>query len=219
MVKDYLKMLWLKYRILAKKRVFVVATIESLMLFTVALVANYFAGVYATSVASNVVTDVVLNNIPTYNVAFFYYYVPIIATVFIGLLCIFEPKRTPFLLKSVALFILIRSVFISLTHLGIPPVSIETHTGLNNALNFGGDLFFSGHTGMPFLMTLIFWHHKYLRIFFFMLALVLGSAMLLGHLHYSIDVLSAFFITYSIFHIAEVIFSTDYKFFIESENL
>jgi hypothetical protein len=40
-----------------------------------------------------------------------------------------------------------------------------------------------------------------------------GIVVLLGHLHYSIDVLSAFFITYSIYHICELFFKTDKKIF------
>jgi hypothetical protein len=39
--------------------------------------------------------------------------------------------------------------------------------------------------------------------------LVFGVVVLLGHLHYSIDVLSAFFISYGIYRIAEIIFHKD----------
>ena len=41
-------------------------------------------------------------------------------------------------------------------------------------------------------------------------SLVFGTAVLLGHLHYSIDVFSAFFITYAIFHLAIWLFPKDY---------
>jgi hypothetical protein len=40
-----------------------------------------------------------------------------------------------------------------------------------------------------------------------------GVIVLLSHLHYSIDVFAAFFITYSIYHIALKLFDRDYEFF------
>ena len=84
-----------------------------------------------------------------------------------------------------------------------------------NKFTFGGDLFFSGHTGLPFLMALIFWNNKYLRYSFFALSFIFAATVLLGHLHYSIDVLAAFFITYTIFHIAIFIFKKDYLEFLK----
>jgi len=42
-------------------------------------------------------------------------------------------------------------------------------------------------------------------------SLIFGAAVLFGHLHYSIDVFAAFFITYAIFHIAQKFFPKDYK--------
>ena len=47
------------------------------------------------------------------------------------------------------------------------------------------------------------------RIFFTAVAIFFGIIVLMGHLHYSIDVLSAFFITYSIYHIAKFLFKED----------
>jgi hypothetical protein len=77
----------------------------------------------------------------------------------------------------------------------------------------GDDLFFSGHTGFPYLMALIFWNTKPLRWLFLAASIFFGGAVLLGHLHYSIDVFSAFFITYGIFNIAIRLFKNDFNFF------
>ena len=65
------------------------------------------------------------------------------------------------------------------------------------------------------ILALIFWDHKVLRIIFITTSVFFGIIVLMGHLHYSIDVLSAFFITYAIHHIAEVIFKRDKEYFEE----
>jgi hypothetical protein len=78
-------------------------------------------------------------------------------------------------------------------------------------LQSGNDLFFSGHTGYPFLLALIFWNIPVLRYFFFLCSIAGGVVVLLGHLHYSIDVFSAFFIAYGVFEIAKKIFNKEYN--------
>jgi hypothetical protein len=127
--------------------------------------------------------------------------------VFITLLCLWHPIRIPFTLYALTLLIVIRSVFISLTHIGPFPDQIKLSLGtLTSKFLFGGDLFFSNHTAIPFLMALMYWHNKTLRIAFLTLSVFFGVIVLLGHLHYTIDVLSAFFITYGIYQMALWIF-------------
>ena len=41
-------------------------------------------------------------------------------------------------------------------------------------------------------MALTFWNNKFLRRFFLFASIVAGFSVLLGHLHYSIDVFAAF---------------------------
>ncbi|MDE1970286.1 MAG: hypothetical protein KGI50_01785 [Patescibacteria group bacterium] len=181
------------------------------VLFVISLFVNIYAGTYATVHASNAVNDIILDNIPVFNLGDVFVYGPVIFWIFVTIICIREPKRIPFVLKSIALFVFIRSFFVTLTHIGPYPteVAINYNQKFVKDITFGGDLFFSGHTGLPFLMALIFWDHKYLRVIFTLTAVFFGVVVLLAHLHYSIDVLSAFFITYSISHIARVLFAHD----------
>ncbi len=86
-----------------------------------------------------------------------------------------------------------------------------------NKFTFGSDLFFSAHAGLPFLMALIFWQNKKLRYIFIALSLIFGAVVLLGHYHYTIDVLSAFFITFGIYRIAINLFKKDYQMFLNSD--
>lgn len=206
---------WLQVnRELFANRQFLVSLGTTLLLFGVSFGINYYASGYALKSVSNPVTDIILSNTRVYDVDVIFVYGAIVFWIFIGMLCIWKPNKIPFIFKSVALFIVIRSLFIILTHIAPFPTRITINPGtIISDFTFGGDLFFSGHTGLPFLMALVFWQHKWLRVFFIISSLVFGAVVLLGHIHYSIDVLGAFFITYSIFHIAEVFFKKDRKIF------
>ena len=62
-------------------------------------------------------------------------------------------------------------------------------------------------------MTLVFWKDKILRYLLLASSLFFGTVVLMGHLHYTIDVVAAFFITYSIYSIATVFFKKDMEYF------
>lgn len=192
---------------------FVFSILVSIALLGFSLMINYYAGTYATEEASNAVTDIVLNNIPTYDVDGFFVYGSVIFWAFVMLICMLNPTKIPFTLKAVALFVLVRSVFISLTHIGPFPVEAPIDSNLIEDFTFGGDLFFSGHTGLPFLMAMIFWENFRLRILFIATSIFFAAIVLMAHYHYSIDVLSAFFITYTISKLAEKIFASDRRIF------
>ncbi len=64
-------------------------------------------------------------------------------------------------------------------------------------------------------MAMIFRKDIYLRIAFTLTAIIFGCIVLMAHVHYSIDVLSAFFITYAIAHMAEFLFYKEKKIFNE----
>jgi len=54
---------------------------------------------------------------------------------------------------------------------------------------------------------------------FIFLSISFGVIVLLGHLHYSIDVLAAFFITYTIRHINEILRTKDKAYFLAANSL
>lgn len=199
-----------------KNKAFLATFSLALLYLIIGLVINYFAGVYATEKASNAVTDLILDNIPVFDVDFIFVYGAIALWVGVTLMLIARPHFTPFTLKCVSIFILIRSVFVSLTHLGPFPEQIAIEPlSLLSKITFGGDLFFSGHTGLPFLLALIFWENKLLRYIFLASSVLFAVVVLMGHLHYSIDVFAAYFITYTIFHIGERLFKKDRRLFQE----
>lgn len=195
-----------------KDRFYVSSLVAATVFLFASLVVSYFAGTYATQKASNHVTDFILDRIPVFDVGGVFVWG---AVVFVGcviLVGLTHPHRIPFALKTISLFVIVRSIFISLTHIAPPPEQVPLDPlSWTSKFIFGGDLFFSGHTGLPFLIALLFWDNIRLRISFIAMSIILGGVSLMGHLHYSIDVFAAFFITYGIYELASQIFKRDKK--------
>lgn len=194
--------------------------VGAFLLLGVSYVAEHFANVYALDYSerpdTNHVGDIVLDNIPAVDLNFIIIEVALITIVLGTLFVVFaKPRHVLFSLKAVALFIIIRAFFISLTHVGIHPDTVVPGLGFFDAiylyLNFQTGFFFSGHTGLTFLMALIFWDDPRVRAAFLTLSFVFAVAVLFAHIHYSIDVLAAPFMTYGIFNIARRLFREDYE--------
>jgi hypothetical protein len=192
--------------------------LEALLFFALGAYVTHIASKYAYIKASNHVEDIVLSNTRVYNFEFIFVQGAIMLSLFVIALCFRFRTTAPFLIKTVALFTIIRGMFVSLTHIGPYPFRLTVESGLLDFITSGNDLFFSGHTGFPFLIALIFWNHIYLRYLFLASSILFGVIVLLSHLHYSIDVFAAFFITYSIYHIAIKMFHRDFDFFTIDEH-
>jgi divalent metal cation (Fe/Co/Zn/Cd) transporter len=206
-----------KHYPLWSQKSFLVGVIIGLIFLALSLFINYWANFYVTEHISNSVTDILLDNLPTVNVDIVFSEGAMIFLLLMILTLLYEPKCIPFTLKAIALFILIRSIFMILTHLAPPLHGSYVDAGdIIYKLSSGDDLFFSAHTGLPFMLALTFWGKKYLRYFFLICSVIGAASVILGHLHYSIDVFSAFFIAYGIFHLAREFFKKDYKLLVES---
>lgn len=188
----------------------------AIVLIILSLIIQIGAGRYSArrAISANSVGDIFLDNLPLVNLDFMIVQVALIFWVGCIFLMVVRPKYLLFGLKATALFVVFRSFFLSLTHVGIYPNDISLNPGGDidrflNLFSFPGNYFFSGHTGFPFLMTLIFWKEKLWRRFFGLATIVFAATMLLAHAHYSIDVFAAPFITYGIFKITEYLFPFD----------
>jgi membrane-associated phospholipid phosphatase len=103
--------------------------------------------------------------------------------------------------------VMVRSFFITLTHLKIPADAIIVEfPKIYDFVAFNNDLFFSGHTAIAFLGFLLFIKQKTLRIFFLISTVVMAITVLFMHVHYSIDVFASLFITYGSYKIGEMFF-------------
>jgi membrane-associated phospholipid phosphatase len=200
------KLCWLKKR-------FWISVIFGILLIIISLVVNNYAQIYAANHVNNPESDIILDNIPILDVHLIYSEGAILFIIILTIVLLFEPKYIPFVFKNIAIFVITRSFFMILTHLAPPAAQTYINpTDYIQRLSHGDDLFFSGHTGLPFLMAIIFWYKKYLKWLFLACTLIGGTAVIFGHLHYSIDVFSALFISFGIFHICKFLFPKDYKF-------
>jgi len=193
---------------------FAASAMIGLLLFTGSLFVNYNALKYATREVGSPTTDILLSNLPVINTDIVFSEGAVLFVAFIIGLLVWEPKAIPCTLKSIALFVCIRSGFVIMTHLGRIPNHIAADLYSLRYLSSGADLFFSGHTGLPFLMALLFWEQRHLRHVFLLCSAVAATAVIFGHLHYTIDVFSAFFITYGIYHLSRRFFPKDYAAFV-----
>jgi PAP2 superfamily C-terminal len=206
------------YRTLFGNRSYVRSVSEGAVFLAASMIAIFAAVTYATVHASNPVTDFVLSRVGPFNVRFLFVYGTFIACAITAGLLAWRPNRLPFALKAMALFLLVRAVFIALTHVAPSPIDPQKPVPFFNSIFYGSDLFFSGHTGLPFLAALAFWHIPQWRLFYLALTAFFGSIVLLGHYHYSIDVLAALFITYGVFQASRWLFGREYALFCSSEG-
>jgi hypothetical protein len=177
--------------------------------------ANAYTFTYSLRPTSLPVGDILLDNIPVVDLNFIIIEVALIAVVVGTLFVLSRPRYVLFTLKAFAIFVVVRAVAISLTHVGIHPDHVVIPgLGLFDSvylyLNLQTGLFFSGHTGLPILMACIFWRERPIRIVFLLLAVLFAAAVLLAHAHYSIDVFAAPFMAYGVYRLSELLFPHDY---------
>src|ERR1035437_2349639 len=195
----------------------IISLVWAIVLSIVALLIQKYADAYVSNLKGVYVGDLILDHIPTIDLDIFIVQGALVLSFITILILILKPRYILFTIKSIALFIIIRSFFISLTHLGVDPHQLQFDTSnigynlYNYLFNTSGDFFFSGHTGLPFLMFLIFWHEKFWRDLFLLISIIFGISVLFAHIHYSIDVFAAPFMVYGIFTISRKIFLKDYE--------
>ncbi len=181
----------------------------SLFFLVLAIIAYIVTGDYVSDRLGSVVSpDLILDFLGPYDLSFLFIWLFLAMIIlFFGYPLLFKPRDLPYAISMFSFFVMIRSLFISFTHLRVPYDAIHvTFPGYFQLLNFSNTLFFSGHVGISFLGFLIFEDIKWLRYFMLTTSIILGITVLLMHVHYSIDVFSAYFITYGIYHIGNRLF-------------
>ena len=176
----------------------------SVVLLVIAAVLNNEVGEYTSRVGLTTSQDLILDFIPPINLSFVYVWV------WIGmlLLLLFYPllARVSKLHEAIYYFSLVtivRSIFISFTHLKTPIDAIAiTFPWPFNHLVFKNDLFFSGHVAIPLVGFYVFKGER-IRYLFLALSIFMAFTVLVMHEHYSIDVFAAYFIVYGTYKMGE----------------
>lgn len=200
-----------QWRELLRDKKFLISLLVGLaLLFAAGIIASVAAS-YKDTLPSQPVGDIILDRLPPLDVNFLFTYgFFLIIAVIVFYPLFFKPQLAPFTAKTIAAFIIIRAFFITLTHIGAPKGFLLPQFGTDPdsiRLFYVNDLFFSGHVGVPFLAALLFWENKFVRWFMIIMSFVQGLTVLFLRVHYSIDVFSAYFITYAIYIVSDKIFN------------
>lgn len=148
--------------------------------------------------------DRLLQLIPPVDVSVFTFIVIWGMTLFLWFRCVQNPGIFIVALYSVIILCLSRMITISVFPLN-PPVGLIPLKDPISSLFYGGtqvfitkDLFYSGHTATQFLIFLCL-EKKKDKILALLSTTTVGVLVLVQHVHYTIDVLAAFVITYFIY--------------------
>jgi membrane-associated phospholipid phosphatase len=119
-----------------------------------------------------------------------------------------KPASLFFALQSYGVMLLFRMLVMYLTPLDAPEKLIPLHDPFVQMFGTGDiltkDLFFSGHTATMFLLFLVVKNHK-LKTIFLITTILVGLAVLLQHVHYTVDVIAAPVFAYSSYKIVQSI--------------
>lgn len=165
---------------------------------------NFFSQTYLHNYISEgktlpVLSDLILDNLPYWDIAFIY---DIFSLVSVGLFSLYiihtrEYKKIPYFLLLCGIFHIVRGVFIVLTPFGNPPMFDGTEGLFNGFSKYELGVYPSGHTGiayMYFILAKNYWYRTALLIS----VLIIIAALFLSRGHYSIDILSGIFFAYAI---------------------
>jgi hypothetical protein len=115
-----------------------------------------------------------------------------------------NPQKIMIALQTYGLMVLFRGIAMYLTPFNAPENILVLNDPFVQLFGKGDiltkDLFFSGHTGTSFLLMLLV-DNKKLKSIFLISTILVGFAVLLQHVHYTIDIFAAPFFAYSSYRI------------------
>lgn len=127
------------------------------------------------------------------------------STVLIAIVSLLQSPRALILgLQSYTFMLIIRTLAMYSIPLEAPVTILPLIDPMVSEIGVGKlmtkDLFFSGHTATIFIMYLVAQKKGY-RIFFLISTIVVGIAVTIQHVHYSVDVIAAPFFGYGVYRV------------------
>ena len=120
----------------------------------------------------------------------------------------YHPRRIPFLFFMLSVFTFIRAIFVFLSPIGPPEGMMDMRkldflfSRLMGTYTFNNEFIFSGHTSIPFLFFLFF-ESRRMKTLMLLGSFTMGVCVLLSHNHYTVDVLAAYLVSYTIYTVSE----------------
>jgi len=115
-----------------------------------------------------------------------------------------KPDRLMIAFQAYGLMVIFRTIAMYLTPFEAPETSLLLNDPFVQLFGKGEiltkDLFFSGHTGTLFLLFLLA-ENKPMKYIFLIFTVTIGTAVLLQHIHFAIDVFVAPFVAYGAYKI------------------
>lgn len=165
---------------------------------------NFYSQEYLLNYIENgsslpVLSDLILNNIPLWDISYLYDIFSLLSLVIIITYVIHksEYEKIPYFLLLGGIFQIVRGVFIVLTPFGNPEGFEGTDGIFNGFSEIELGVYPSGHTGISFLYFLLVKNRSY-KFMLLACVLVIVAALFLSRGHYSIDILSGVFFAYAI---------------------
>lgn len=149
-------------------------------------------------------SDLILDNLPYYNVSLIYDLFCLFPIGFV-LVYIIQHKdynRIPVFLVLTGIFYIVRGAFIVLTPFGNPPMFTGSDPLFNGFSKYELGVYPSGHAGNVFLLLLLVKNNWYKWLILICLIVVIVT-LFLARGHYSIDILSGLFFSYAIRSLGE----------------
>ncbi len=119
-----------------------------------------------------------------------------------------KPDLLFFALQSYSLLLIFRMIVMYVTPLEAPDNMLSLNDPFVQFFGAGNiltkDLFFSGHTATLFLLFLIA-DKKYLKLIFLIFTSIVALAVLLQHVHYTVDVVAAPVFAYASYRIIKLL--------------
>lgn len=193
------------------------SSLWGVLMLTMSGLAVSIAQDYGNRAYGNPVGDLILDNLPPFPwpklLVNFLIWGSLTLAASVLLITLANIRYFPATAKTIALLYFVRAFFISLTHLKVHSGKIVIDQNALTTLLYGSnDLFFSGHTALPFVTALIFWKIKAARYCFLATSALFAAGTLLAKSHYSIDVFVVPFMSYGVYKIAQRLFRKDFEY-------
>ncbi len=187
---------------------FKAAILSSAFMLIVILLAFSRFVLYVETRNGTILFDPILNALEPFDltwITFFIIYAGLISAVFV---LIKKPKNLLLAINTYIIMVVFRTACMYVVPLDPPVTMIPLNDPFVQLFGSGKiltkDLFFSGHTATLFLFYLVIPKESVRKIFLFA-TICVGIAVILQHVHYTIDVIAALVFTFVAYRIAKLI--------------